>query len=63
MDLIDNIVRRIYQAYGTHSGCLFGLRPEQEAIVEAIVKATMDCIDDLEYAKMVTRKWETEEKR
>ncbi len=35
------ITERIYQAYGSGTGVLFGIPPAQKASVEAIVQATI----------------------
>ena len=35
------VVDALYAAYGSDSGCLFGLRPDQRSIAEAIVIATL----------------------
>ena len=35
------ITEKIYQAYGSETGVLFGIPPKQRASVEAIVQATI----------------------
>lgn len=42
---IEELVQDIYRAYGTDSGYLFGLNPNQRIIVEAIVKAAIQTGD------------------
>ena len=41
-DKAKEITNIIYNAYGSHSGYLFGLSPEQREAVEAIVQSTID---------------------
>ena len=43
---VDKIVEGMYILYGTGSGHLFWLKPDDKPIVEAIVKATLSIIED-----------------
>jgi hypothetical protein len=43
----DKIVKLIYKAYGTNSGCLFGLKPDQRSLVEIIVRLTLEFENDI----------------
>jgi len=38
------IANKIYRAYGTDSGYLFGISPDKKSLVEAIVQATLDIL-------------------
>jgi len=40
------MVKKLYRYYGTDSGCLFGLKPEQSSIAYAIVVAVLRIQDD-----------------
>jgi hypothetical protein len=39
------MVEAIYKLYGSSSGYLFGLPPQMRSIVEAIVQATLNCLE------------------
>jgi hypothetical protein len=41
----EELVQKIYRAYGSDSGYLFGLNPNQRPIVAAIVKAALQFIE------------------
>jgi len=45
-DVVAAQVEQLYAAYGTDSGCLFGLTPEQRPAVEAIVTAVHEWVKE-----------------
>ena len=47
-DKAKRITERIYLAYGTDSGYLFGILPNYRSAVEAIVQFTLDIKDEPE---------------
>ena len=43
---VDEITGNLYVLYGTGSGCIFGLRPDQRDVVHAIVQCTLEEADE-----------------
>ena len=54
-DLKDLIMQRFYAAFGTDSGYLFGLPPEQRGTVAVIVKETLKFAEASFNADMATK--------
>ena len=50
----DEVVDRIYELYGSHTGHLFGLTPEHKGAVRGIVNVTI---------KIIEKKYEEEGRR
>lgn len=48
---VKKITSEMYIRYGSGSGCLFGLLPEQRSIAEAIIKTTLEIIKDNDQTK------------
>lgn len=42
----EEITNGIYEAYGSDSGHLFGLKPKQREIVQVIVKFTLEYLNE-----------------
>ena len=42
------ITRRLYIAYGSDTGYLFGILPDKRSAVEAVVQSTLDIEKELE---------------
>lgn len=43
---VDDAVNHVYTAFGTDSGILFGIGPEHRKAIRAIVKATLDWVEE-----------------